>query len=112
MSSAVHLHPWQDPISRPPIPPTDDVPLTDRRGGELHERRLRRQHPAEEEEEERVVAEGDHGLDDPEDGLVVSEQVFPHRNVFFALTLDLNESKSSRPGFDWPLRSNRRVVIE
>ena len=61
--------------------------LTNRGSCELHECRLRWQHPAEEEEEERVVAEGDHGLDDPEDGLIVAEEVLAHRNVLFALTL-------------------------
>ena len=51
--------------------------LTDWRSGEFHEGRLRWQHPAQEEEEERVVAEGDHGLNHPKDGLVVSQQVLP-----------------------------------
>ena len=34
------------------------------------------QHPAEEGEEEGVVAEGDHGLDDPEDGLAAGSNKF------------------------------------
>ena len=49
--------------------------LTDGSCGDLHECRLRREHPSEEEEEEGVVAEGDHRLDHPEDGLVVPQQV-------------------------------------
>jgi hypothetical protein len=38
-------------------------------GGELHEGGLGRQHPAQQEQEQRVIAEGDHRLDHPEDGL-------------------------------------------
>ena len=55
--------------------PVFPLALTDGGGGDLHECRLWREHPSEEEEEEWVVAEGDHGLDHPEDGLVVSQQV-------------------------------------
>ena len=46
-------------------------------GGQLHEGRLGGQHPAQEEEKERVVSEGDHGLQDPEDCLVVPQQILP-----------------------------------
>ena len=56
--------------------------LTDGSGGDLHECWLWREHPAEEEEEEGVVAEGDHRLDHPEDGLVVAQQVLPCCDVW------------------------------
>ena len=55
--------------------------LTDGSGGDLHECWLWREHPAEEEEEEGVVAEGDHRLDHPEDGLVVAQQVLPFWDI-------------------------------
>ena len=46
--------------------------LTNWSCGQLHECGLWWQHPSQEEEEERMVAKRDHGLDDPEDGLVVT----------------------------------------
>jgi hypothetical protein len=38
-------------------------------GRQLHEGGLGRQHPAQQEQEQRVIPEGDHRLDHPEDGL-------------------------------------------
>ena len=58
--------------------------ITRWRSCELHERRLRRQHPAQQQEVERVVPERDHGLQDPEDGLVVTEEVVAEGEVLFA----------------------------
>ena len=55
--------------------------------GQLHEGGLGRQHPAEEEEEQRMVTEGNHGLQDPEYGLVVSQQIFSQRNVLLTFSL-------------------------
>lgn len=66
-----------------------DFLLTDWRGGQLHEGRLGRQHPAQQEQEPGVVSERDHWFQHPEDGLVVTEQVFPERNVLLTLALKL-----------------------
>jgi hypothetical protein len=61
--------------------------LTDWGSGQLHESRLWGQHPAQEEEKEGVVPERDHGLDDPEDGLVVPEEVLAEGNVLLPFAL-------------------------
>ena len=41
------------------------------RGGELHEGGLGGQHPAQQQQEQRVVTKGDHGLQHPEDRLML-----------------------------------------
>ena len=41
------------------------------RGGQLHEGGLGRQHPAQQQQEQRVVTKGDHGLQHPEDRLIM-----------------------------------------
>jgi len=46
--------------------------ITDWSCGQLHEGWLWWQHPSQEEEEEWMVTERDHGFDDPKDGLVVT----------------------------------------
>ena len=50
-------------------------------GGQLHEGWLGGQHPAEEEQEERMIAERDHRFQHPKDGFVMSQQILPQWNV-------------------------------
>ena len=51
------------------------------RGGQLHEGGLGRQHPAQQQQEQRVVTEGDHGLQHPEDRLMLMIIMQCHHNV-------------------------------
>ena len=55
------------------------------RGGELHEGGLGRQHPAQQQQEQRVVAEGDHGLQHPEDGLMMMMIMSPYCRIVMIL---------------------------
>ena len=67
---------------------------------QLHEGGFRWQHPAQEKQEQRMVTKWNHGLQDPEDGLVVSQEVFSQGYVLLTLpflqeTLDM----LVKPGF-------------
>jgi hypothetical protein len=67
---------------------------TDWRGSELHESRLRWQHPPEAKEEEWVISEGNHRLDHPKNCFVMTEKIFAERNVFFSFALQNLELKN------------------
>jgi hypothetical protein len=67
---------------------------TDWRRSELHESRLRGQHPSETEEEERMISERNHRLDHPKNCFVMTEKIFAEWNVFFSFALQNLELKN------------------
>ena len=79
-----------------------------RGGGQLHEGRLGWEHPAEEEEEERVVSKWDHRLQDPEDRLrwVKKKKVL---EIPFKNTLSCLRRYSLRGMYSSPSPAARKV---
>lgn len=53
-----------------------------RSGGKFEKGWFRRTHPAQEKPERRVISEGNHGFQYPEDGSVMSQKVVLERDVF------------------------------